>query len=144
MRIKQLCVFLENKKGHLVNIAEIITEADIEILALSLADTAEFGILRVIVKDPAKAEKVLRERNVVCRVNEVTAVELDRTGELARLLRVVGSAGVNVEYMYALTEVDHGKVVYVFRFDSPDTAVEALRQAGMNVLARVDLGIPDA
>lgn len=143
MKIKQLCVFLENKKGHLAHIAELISEADVAILALSLADTAEFGILRLIVDKPEAAEAKLREHHVVCRANEVTAVEMgDEHDRLTAVLNLLDKQGVNIEYMYALSERNPGgAAAFIFRFDNPEEAVECLRTGGINVLGHLDLGL---
>lgn len=140
MKIKQLSVFLENRKGRLAGVTNVLAEAKINILALSLADTSDFGILRIIVDDVEKADAALKSHNVVSMVNEVTAVEVEnKPGGLARILAVVDDVGVNVEYMYAFAEPQSNKAALIFRFDEPDKAVEALGEAGINVFASVDL-----
>jgi hypothetical protein len=140
MKIKQLSVFLENRKGRLASITNVLAEAKINILALSLADTSDFGILRIIVDDVEKANAALKANNVVSMVNEVTAVEVENTpGGLARILDVLEAVGVNVEYMYAFAEPQSDKAALIFRFDDPDKAVDALGEAGINVFASVDL-----
>lgn len=140
MKVKQLSVFLENRKGRLAGIAGVLAEARVNILALSLADTSDFGILRLIVDDVARADAALKANNVVSMVNEVTAVEVEnKPGGLARILGVVDGVGVNVEYMYAFAEPQSDKAALIFRFDDPEKAVAALNQAGINVFAEIDL-----
>ncbi|MDD3953023.1 MAG: ACT domain-containing protein, partial [Lentisphaeria bacterium] len=100
MKVRQLSIFLENKVGRLAGVAKILGEAGVNIRALSVADTNDFGILRLIVDDIEKAEQKLRESNVVCRINNVTVVAVDnRPGGLAKVLSVLNASGVNVEYM---------------------------------------------
>jgi hypothetical protein len=136
MKIPQISVFLENKSGRLAHITRVLRGADINILALSLADTSDFGILRLIVDAPDKAQEALAKENVVCMVNDVTAVEVEnRPGGLARILDALEGCKVNVEYMYAYAEGQSGKAALIFRFDDPETAVEKLGQAGINVLS---------
>jgi hypothetical protein len=136
MKIPQISVFLENKSGRLAHITRVLRQANVNILALSLADTSDFGILRLIVDDTELAKKSLADENVVCMVNDVTAVEVDnRPGGLAAILDALEGADVNVEYMYAYAEGQSEKAALIFRFDDPETAVEKLGQAGINVLS---------
>ncbi|OGV67536.1 MAG: hypothetical protein A3K19_17675 [Lentisphaerae bacterium RIFOXYB12_FULL_65_16] len=140
MNIKQLSIFLENKAGRLAHVTGILGDAGVNIRALALADTSDFGILRLIVNDVDKAQEVLRKHNVVCVANDVTAVEVeDKPGGLAKVLVVLQSAGVNVEYMYAFTEWKTGRAALIFRFDDPDKAAKRLSEAGISVFAQVDL-----
>jgi len=140
MKIKQLSIFLENRAGRLGNVTKAMGDAGVNILALSLADTSDFGILRLIVSDVEKAESVLTQSGFVCMVNEVTAVEVeDKPGGLARILNLLVDEGVNVEYMYAFSEAHTARAALIFRFDDPEKAVEHLRAAGIKVFAEVDL-----
>lgn len=140
MKIKQLSIFLENKAGRLSNVTQVLSDADINILALSLADTSDYGILRLIVSDVDNAQAALKASNFVCMVNEVTAVEVeDKPGGLARILGLLVDKGINVEYMYAFSEVHTGRAALIFRFDDPDSAVKHLTAAGINVFAQIDL-----
>ena len=137
MRIKQLSVFLENKSGRLAKISRVLGEEQINILALSLADTADFGILRMLVDDPDRAAEVLKEHQFVCIINTVTVVEVDdKPGGLAKVVSVLDDSGINVEYMYAFSEPETGRAALVFRFNDPDRAAELLAKAGINVIAR--------
>jgi len=140
MMIKQLSIFLENKAGRLAHITDILGKAEVNLLALSLADSSDFGILRVIVDDVARAQNVLKENNVVCAVHDVLAVEVeDRPGGLARLLSLLVQQGINVEYMYAFSEPKTGRAAMVFRFDAPEKALAALQKAGVNIFSPLSL-----
>lgn len=140
MKIKQLSVFLENKPGHLSAICKKLAEANITILTLSLADTQQFGILRLIVQDWEKAMKLLQEAGCVVRLTEVVATEIeDRPGGLASILEILENASLNVEYMYAFTFHAADKAILVFRFDNPDAAVAILQEQGVNLFGNVDL-----
>ena len=140
MMIKQLSIFLENKAGRLAHITDILGKAQINLLALSLADSSDFGILRVIVDDVARAQSVLKENNVVCAVHDVLAVEVeDRPGGLAQLLALLVQQGINVEYMYAFSESKTGRAAMVFRFDAPEKALAALQKAGVNIFSPLSL-----
>ena len=141
MKIKQLSVFLENRAGRLANVTRELGSAGINILALSLADTSDFGILRMIVDDVEAARDVLQKNQHVCRISEVTAVEVaNDPGGLATILDILEEKGVNVEYMYAFAEPQRKAAMLVFRFDDADKAVTVLGEAGINVLRQVDLG----
>ena len=140
MKIKQLSIFLENKAGRLAHVANVLSDAEVNILALSLADTSDYGILRLIVNDVEKAREALKSKSIVCMVNDVTAVEVeDKPGGLARILDILDGKEVNVEYMYAFTEAKTGRAALIFRFSDPEKAVELLDGAGINVFAQVDL-----
>ena len=140
MKIKQLSVFLENKPGHMSAICKRLAEANISILTLSLADTQQFGILRLIVGDWERAMKLLQEAGCVVRIAEVVATEIDdRPGGLAYILGILEEANVNIEYMYAFTFHKADKAILVFRFDNPDAAVQILQDKGVNMFDGVDL-----
>ncbi|MFA6929616.1 MAG: ACT domain-containing protein [Lentisphaeria bacterium] len=140
MKVRQLSIFLENKVGRLAGVAKILGEAGVNIRALSVADTNDFGILRLIVDDIESAEKNLREHNVVCRINNVTVVAVDnRPGGLARVLAVLNASDVNVEYMYAVAEPNSERPLMVFRFSEGERAVAALQAGGLDILAEKQL-----
>jgi hypothetical protein len=140
LKIHQLSIFLENKPGRLAAPCEALAAAGINLVTLSLADTRQFGMLRLIVRDWERAQQVLETAGLVVKVTEVLAVEVDdRPGGLAALLRAIEHAGLNVEYMYAFTEKLGDRAVLVFRFDDPDAAVRALAEAGVSVIGNVDL-----
>ena len=138
MIIQQLSLFLENKPGHLAEPCSLLAREGINIRTLSLADTAQFGILRLIVSDWEKAAALLKEAGYVVKMTEVLAVEVpDRPGGLAHLLAVIASSPVNIEYMYAFPFDRSDKAVLIFRFDNPEAAVETLRAAGIAVVDSV-------
>lgn len=140
VKIHQISLFLENKPGHLRSVVQILADAGINIVTLSLADTQQFGILRLIVEDWQKAKSVLEETGCVVNVTEVVATEVeDRPGGLADTLRTLGEGGVNVEYMYAFTFGQNHRAVMVFRFDNPDRAIEVMQDAGISVVDSVEL-----
>ena len=140
MTINQLSLFLENKPGHLRQAVRTLAEAGVNILTLNLADTQQFGILRLIVRDWQKAKDALEKAGFVVNLTAVVAAEVaDRPGGLADMLDVVAQAGANIEYMYAFTLRKGDKAVMVIRFDNPEAAVEALRAHGQSIVSSVEL-----
>jgi hypothetical protein len=140
MKIHQLSVFLENKPGRLSEACHALAAAGINILTLSLADTAQFGILRLIVEDWQQAKEVLEASGTVVKITEVVATEVaDRPGGLAEVLEAIESGGVNIEYMYAFTVRTHDRAVLVFRFTDPDAALRVLQEKRINVINGVEL-----
>jgi hypothetical protein len=140
MKIKQLSVFLENKPGRLSVPCKALAKEGINILTLSLADTRQFGIMRLIIQEWEKAKQALEGAGCVVNVTEVTAIEVDdRPGGLVKVLEIIEQAGINLEYMYAFTFGAKDKAFIVFRFDDPDAAIEALQAKGVNVIGGVDL-----
>jgi hypothetical protein len=135
MKVKQLSIFMENRAGRMAEIARQLGEARINIRALSLADTSDFGILRLIVNDVDTAMKILKDAGHTVSLTEVVAVEVpDSPGGLASVLEPLRDAGVNVEYMYAFVEKATDKAVVIFRFEDVDAAVKALAKANISVL----------
>lgn len=140
MKLNQLSVFLENRPGALTAPCRALAAAGVNLVTLSVADTREFGILRLIVRDWAQAKQILEASGCVVRVTEVLAVEVaDRPGGLADLLDVFERAGLNVEYMYAFSVKQGDRGLLVFRFAQPDAAVAALRAAGVVVVDELEL-----
>ena len=140
MKLQQLSVFLENKPGQLKRACDLLSKANINIQTLSLADTKQFGILRLIMPEWERAKTVLEEGGFVTKTTEVLAIEVaDRPGGLAEILTLVEAAGLNVEYMYAFTFGREDRAVLIFRFDSPDKAIETLKAGGINVIGGVEL-----
>ncbi len=136
MRLEQLSIFLENRSGRLAEITGVLARAGINIRALSLADTADFGILRLIVNQTARAVQVLRDNGFTVATNEMVALEVaDRPGGLWEILKVLETGGLNVEYMYAFVQRAREHAVVMFRFDEPDRAIAVLRGAGVRVLS---------
>ena len=141
MKIQQIAVFLQNKPGHLGDVCKTLKDNGINIVTLSLADTQQFGILRLIVKDWETAARKLEEAGCLVQLREVVAVEVkDEPGGMFEVLDAIGKGGVNVEYVYAFTfHKKSAGAVLVFRFDDSDKALGALQKAGVNVLSTIDL-----
>ena len=139
MAVKQLTAFIENQPGKLKTMVEAISKADVNIRAMSIADTKDFGILRIIVSDTDKAKAALAA-SCVTSVIEVIAVKMsDKAGSLAEILGVLDKAGVNIEYMYAFTApADKGAYV-VIRVDDNAQASEALNRGGIIQLTENDI-----
>jgi hypothetical protein len=135
MKVEQISVFLENRPGGLEQVTGILKDAGINIRTLTLADTSDFGILRMIVNDVEAASRVLKEQGLRVSRTNVVAVEVpDRPGGLHGILEFVTKNGINVEYLYAFVERSGENAVMIFRFDAPDKAIEALEQNGLTVL----------
>ena len=135
MHVEQISIFIENKFGRLAEVTRILGDAGVNIRTLSLADTSDFGILRLIVNDTEKAKSVLKERGFTVSKTEVVAVEIpDRPGGLADILQVLDASGINVEYMYAFVERCGENAVMIFRFDETLKAIAALTAKNFTVL----------
>jgi hypothetical protein len=135
MNVEQISIFIENKSGRLAEITRVLGDAGINIRALSLADTSDFGILRLIVNDAETAKQVLKEKGFTVNKTEVVAVEVpDRPGGLSAILQVLDSERINVEYMYAFVERCGGNAVIIFRFDETDRAIALLSARNFTVL----------
>lgn len=135
MRVEQIAVFLENKSGRLAEITAILADNNINIRALSVADTADFGILRLIVDKVELAKQVLKANGFTVGKTNVLAVEVpDRTGGLATVLKSIEAARLNVEYMYAFVNKTGENAVLIFRFEEMDKAIASLQEAGFTLL----------
>lgn len=140
MKIHQLSLFLENKPGQVIDPCRVLAKAGIDIRTLSLADTEQFGILRLIVSDWKSAAEILVQAGYAVNVTEVVALEVpDRPGGLAELMDMLEASGLNIEYMYAFPFGRGDRAVLIFRFDRPDAAIECLQSAGVNVVQGVDV-----
>ena len=140
MTIEQLSVFVENKTGKLVEALEVLAEAEVDMRALSLADTADFGILRVIVDKPVRACEVLNEAGFIVKTSEVIPVVVgDRPGGLAAVLRVLANSGIDVEYTYAFVAHSHDRAFVILRVSDNDAAVKVLADNGVTMLAAEDV-----
>lgn len=136
MKVEQISVFLENKAGRLSEVTRILAEAGVNIRALSLADTSDFGILRLIVNDNQKAEETLKAQGFTVGKTDVVAVEVgDQPGGLHRILDILYKDGVNVEYLYAFVQQSGNNAVIIFRFDNIEEAVRILTRNGIKVIA---------
>jgi hypothetical protein len=133
--VEQISVFLENKAGRLEEVTRILAEANINIRALSLADTSDFGILRLIVNDNNKAKEELKKAGFTVAKTEVAAVEVsDQPGGLHHILRILKKANVNVEYMYAFVQQNGANAVLIFRFDNLGEALRILKDNDVRVI----------
>jgi hypothetical protein len=140
MKIHQLSLFIENKPQQLRSPIHLLAEAGVNILTLSLADTQQFGILRLIVQDWQKAKDVLEKGGCVVNVTEVVALEVpDQPGGLDNILSVVEEAGLNIEYTYSFTFRRGNRAVLVFRFEDMDGAIKALQAKGISPVTNVEI-----
>lgn len=141
MFIKQLSIFVENRKGGLAEILSELGEKGIDICALALADTTDFGILRLIVNDSARAEEILREHGVAVKINNVLGIAVDdRPGGLSAALAVLNNAGLAIEYMYAFVGDNDRHAMVVLRTDDDQKALQVLASEGVSILSEEDLG----
>ncbi|MCX6928528.1 MAG: amino acid-binding protein [Verrucomicrobia bacterium] len=140
MTVKQLSLFLENKPGALSRPVKLLANAKLNVLTLSIADTQQFGILRLVLRDWEKARRLLEKEGFVVKVSDVVAIEVaNEPGGLADILVALEKAQVNLEYIYGFTLKTEGKGVLAFRFDDPDRAIAALQKMGINPVQSVDL-----
>ncbi|MDD7301696.1 MAG: ACT domain-containing protein [Eubacteriales bacterium] len=131
MIIKQISIFVENKPGRLAEITEIIAKNDINIRALSVADTTHFGILRIIVDDPDRVQRVLKEAGLTVSITSViTAAIKDRPGGLAEVLKLFAAHDIQIEYMYAFIAKSENEAYVVMRIENEEEAVKLLRENG--------------
>ncbi len=135
MRVEQISIFLENQSGRLAEVTGILAEAGVNIRALSLADTSDFGVLRLLVDDNEKAKAALKEKDFTVGKTNVVAVAVpDQPGGLYNILAGLGKGGINVEYMYAFVRQSGQNAVMIFRFDNTDEAIRVLGDVGVSVL----------
>jgi len=135
MKVEQISIFLENKSGRLAEVATVLAKSGINIRALSLADTTDFGILRLIVNDTEKAKQVLKDYGFTVGKTEVIGVEVaDKPGGLAEILNVMKENAINVEYMYAFVQKSVGNAIIIFRFDELEKAIDVLQKAGIRIM----------
>jgi len=140
MSVKQLSIFVENKPGRLFEATQIIAESGIDLRALSLADTQDFGVLRIIVADPDRAKQVLRDKGCVVSVNPVVAVALeDKPGSLANAVSILSEKGINIEYMYAFLLPGKGRAYSIIRVEDTAAAEKILTEKEVELLSQQDL-----
>ncbi len=137
---KQLSVFIENRKGRLSEVLDVLKENDVNILSMSLADTAEYGLLRLIVNNPSVAKEALSKKGFSSLLSDVIIIKIPHvSGSLQNLLKVVEQGDVNVEYMYALS-IDKEKAYVVLKASDLLKAEELLKEQGVNTLSPEELG----
>lgn len=135
MKVQQISVFLENKSGRLATLTEVLGKAGINIRALSIADTSDFGILRLIVNQPEEAFRILKEAGFTASLTDIIAVEVkDEPGGLAAILKILESAGINIEYLYAFLEKSSNDALVVFRVEQIEDAINLLTKNNVNLL----------
>ena len=145
MKLQQISVFIENSPGRLYEATHALGEAGINLRALSLVDTAGYGVLRLLVSDVAQARRLMMQLQFPARVDDVVAAEIpDRPGSLAQVLKPLLEAKLNVEYMYAFTGFSSAEAVMVFRFSDNDRAIEILRANGVRLLDAKAFGMLEA
>jgi hypothetical protein len=132
MTVQQISVFVENRQGKLVEVLETLSARNIDLRALSIADTADFGILRLIVNKPEEAVKALAEADYVTSVTDVLAVSLEDTpGSLAKVLRILADAAISVEYLYAFVAHGKDKAYVILRVEENEKAAAVLQKKGI-------------
>ena len=133
--IKQISVFLENKSGRLVRIAQVLGDAGINIRGLSIADTSDFGILRMIVDQPEKAIAELKDKGIMATVTEVIAIEVpDTPGGLAKVLTYMNEAKINIEYLYSFIEKPTNNALIMMRVEKIEEALEVLKENNIPIV----------
>ncbi len=137
---KQISVFLENKKGRLAHVTRVLGEAKINIRALSIADTSDFGILRIIVNDPERAHRILKEAGFTVSETEIIAVQIpDEPGMLAAVLEHMSEADLNIEYLYAFLGNAGNEVLVIFKVEDLEKAKNAFEAKGIKYLVKDEL-----
>jgi hypothetical protein len=141
MKLTQVSVFLQNKKGRLFDACDVLGRNKVNIRALIVAESEDFGVLRLLVDDPEKAARVLKKSGFVASFTDIVAVEVgDTPGGLAAVLKILDTNGLNVEYMYGFVEKASDKALMVFRFDEPDKAVTVLKKKGIRLVGKKEIG----
>jgi hypothetical protein len=136
MKVEQISIFLENKSGRLAKVTEVLGENNINIRALSIADTTDFGILRLIVDNPKEAFSALHNAGFAVSTTDVLAVEVDDSpGSLSGAMNALDEEGINIEYLYAFVQKDPQKALVVFRVEQIDNAIIALQKKGITLMS---------
>lgn len=136
MKIKQLSIFLENRKGRMRKALDVLEKGGVNIRALSIADTSDFGILRLIVPEPEKAKELLEDNNFLVKIGEVIAVRMpDRPGGLGEILGILDDNDINLEYLYAFVEEKENRAIVLLHPENIDEGIEALQDGGAEVIS---------
>ncbi len=137
MKLKQISVQIENSHDRVYEFTRALGDEGINLRALTLVDTGNFGELRVLVSDTSAARQILMKKDIPARVDDVVAVQMeDKPGQLADLLERLMAAGIKIKYGYALAGMDSGKAIMIFRFDDNDKAIEVLTQREVHLVDR--------
>lgn len=140
MTVKQISVFLENKPGTMAELTEVLSDHNVDMRALSLAETSDFGIARIITDDVYNTMQVLKEAGYVCSLTKVLAVAIpDTPGALAKVIRCLGDNGVNVEYIYAFITRKKDLAYMIFRVEDNEKAIQVLSKNGVKLVCQEDL-----
>lgn len=140
MTIKQLSIFVENRPGRLAEITDILGQEQIDIRAVCVADTREFGILRLIVDDPESAAEKVKHHGCTCTLSDVLVLRIDDVpGGLAYPMRVLSDIGISVEYMYAFVSKSTDAAYVIFRVEDNEHAMEALKSKGVQVASQEEI-----
>lgn len=140
MTVKQISVFLENKPGAMAKFTDVLSKNKIDMRALSLAEAADFGIVRLIVDDVYNAMQVLKEEGYICTATKVLAVEIpDEPGGLSHVIHYLGEADINVEYVYAFTTSQKDVAYMIFRVEDNEKATAVLNKNGVKLISQDDL-----
>lgn len=140
MAIKQLTVFVENRQGAVASITETLSAHNINIRALSIAETQDFGVLRLIVNDEEAAEKILKDEGYIIKITEVVGVKIgDAPGKLSSALKVLDESKINMEYLYAFMARTEKHAYVVIRVEDNDSAENVLRSAGFKIVTDADI-----
>ena len=140
MKLTQISVFLENRKGRLYDVCSLLGKNKINIRALTIAETEKFGVLRIVVDKPDKAMQILKKNNFVANLTDIVAVEVeDRPGGLAAILKTLSANDINLEYMYGFVEKSSDKALLVFRFDDPDKAITVFKKNKIKVVGSKEI-----
>ncbi|MDR1630309.1 MAG: ACT domain-containing protein [Oscillospiraceae bacterium] len=140
MFIKQISIFVENKPGRLADITEILAKNDVDIRALSIADTTDYGVLRLIVNEPEKAQAALKEAGVTVSVTNVLGVCVsDTPGAFAKATRAIADAGITLEYAYAFITPEKGSAFVILRVGDKEKAAAVLGEAGIRIISQKDI-----
>jgi hypothetical protein len=138
MNVKQIAVFLENKKGRLSEMTKVLSDAGIDLVALTIADTKEFGIVRFITKDNEKVLKVLKENGYTATETKLLGVEVsDVPGGLHGVLKILGENGIEIEYLYSFARTGKDKAVILFKVDATEKAAEVLKTGGVGLIDNI-------
>jgi hypothetical protein len=137
MVIQQISIFLENKSGRLADVTRVMADAGINLRAISIADTADFGILRVIVDKPDAALAALAKAGFTTRTTDVLALQIeDVPGSLAKVMDIFKETGVNIEYLYASLEKSGNKAIVVFKVEDVEHGLKIVRDHGLSVIGK--------
>jgi len=144
MKLKQISIFIENSPGRLYNVTQLLGDAGINLRALSLVDKGEFGILRLLVSDMARTRRIIMENHLPAQMDDVVVAAItDKAGSLAKVLKAIQDAGINVVYMYAFNGFSSEEAVMIFRFSDNDRAIEVLHKNGIGLLDAEAFGMID-